>query len=370
MRNISDEKPRFLYIDQFRGLIIILMLVDHSSYYFNSIWKYLDPFDPLFNSWAQVALRYVGYLCAPGFLMMAGAMIWWSYHQKIEKGTKALTIRWQFIQRGVFLVILQMTWVNSSWGGFRTFNPWHFGIISSIGISMILLTFIVHMRWYVQVFIALAVLLVHPFLLKIPYNLDGGWQQVLMQTFVDAGKFNKYPVLPWFAMAVLGSVMATGWLNVWKTDKKRIQMSLIIAAGAFSIALFIRLWRGFGNIFPYSEFGSYSFFFYQKYPPSLYFSLWWFSIVVFLVAGFIAINRVAPKLLVIFTIPGKVALFFYMMHIAIMGVFVKRTGFFYREGEVLEALIGVAFMLVIMLPLCNWFYGLKRRSKNYIIRMI
>ncbi|MBT3207747.1 MAG: DUF1624 domain-containing protein [Bacteroidetes bacterium] len=367
---MAKEKPRFLFIDQFRGLIIILMLVDHCSYYFNSIWKYLDPLDPVFTDWGQVALRYVGYLCAPGFLMMAGAMIWWSNQQQRAKGTSGGSIRWQFIQRGLFLIVLQMTWVNSSWGGFTTFKPWHFGIIASIGVSIILLSFIVNMRWYFQLLIALAVLIIHPFLLKIPYNPEIGWPQVLMQTFVDAGKFNKYPVLPWFAMAVLGSVMANGWLKIWETDKKRIQMSIIIALGAFALATIVRMSRGFGNIFTYSDFGSYSFFFDQKYPPSLYFSIWWFGWVVLLVAGFIAINKVAPKLLSVFTIPGKVALFFYMMHIAIMGVFVKRTGFLFREGEVLESLIGVALMLVVMLPLCKYFYGVKRRSSNFFIRMI
>ncbi|MCF8373065.1 MAG: heparan-alpha-glucosaminide N-acetyltransferase domain-containing protein [Bacteroidales bacterium] len=370
LSHTTEKKQRFDYIDQFRGLIIILMLVDHASYYFNSAWLYLDPFDPLFDSWGQVALRYVSYLCAPGFLMMAGAMIWWSYQRNMAKGTPTLKIRWQLIQRGFFLVLLQITWVNSSWGGFQTFQPWHLGIIASIGISMILLSFIVHLKWQWQLFIGLAILVIHPFLLKITYNPDVVWQEALMQTFIDAGRFNKYPVLPWFALAVMGSVMATGWLREWKTDKKRIFMSLGIAAIAMIIATAIRLGRGYGNIFPFSEFGSYSFFFDQKYPPSLYFSLWFFALVVLGVAAFIAIGKYAPKVLAVFTIPGKVALFFYLMHIAIMGVFSKRLGFFYREGEVIESLIAVGLMLVVMLPLCKWFYGVKNRSSNPILRMI
>jgi len=366
----TEKKQRFQYIDQFRGLVIILMLVDHCSYYLNSIWNHLDPFDPLFATWGQFALRYVSYFCAPGFLVISGAMVWWSYHRRIEKGTPHWTARWHIIQRGIFLIILQMTWVNSSWGGFRTFNPWHIGIIACIGISLILLTLIVNMRWYVQLFIALAILVIHPFLITIPYDPEVTWVRILMQTFVDAGKFNKYPVLPWFAMATLGSVMATGWFHAWKTDKKRILMSIGIAAVAFLLAIFVRMGRGYGNIFPFSDFGSYSFFFDQKYPPSLYFNLWFFGLVVLVVAGFIALNKVAPKILMVFSIPGKVALFFYCVHIAILGVFIKRTGLFYREGGVLVTLIGVAVMLMVMLPLSKWFYGVKRNSKNFFIRMI
>jgi uncharacterized membrane protein len=364
------SKERFQYIDQFRGLIIILMLVDHSSYYFDAIWKHQDPLDPLFDSWGEVIMRYVGYLCAPGFLMMNGAMVWWSFRKRLTRGDSAWSARWHMIQRGLFLVLFQMTWVNSSWGGFRTFDPWHLGIIACIGISMILITFIVQFHWAVRLAIALAVLLIHPFLLKITYDPENTLSRVLMQTFVDAGEFNKYPVIPWFASGILGSVMATAWIQIWKTDRQRVTMGIIIGIVALVIAVGIRLGRGFGNIFPFSDTGSYSFFFDQKYPPSLFMSLWFFALVVLGVSAFIVLGRFAPKIVEVFSIPGKVPLFFYGAHIAILGVFIKRTDMFYREGGVLSALIGLTVMIAVMLPLCRWYYGVKRRSNNYIIQMI
>ena len=170
--NTPNQKFRFDYIDQFRGFVGILMLVGHCSYYLNSIWLNLDPFDPLFPNWSQFALRYVGYLCAPGFLMMNGAMVWWSYHRRVLKGTPDWTVRWHLIQRGLFLIIVQMIWVNSSWGGFRVLQPWHFGIIASIGFSMILLTLIINLKWEFQLLIVLAILVIHPFLLNISYDPD------------------------------------------------------------------------------------------------------------------------------------------------------------------------------------------------------
>ncbi|MBP1683845.1 MAG: hypothetical protein H6Q27_1412, partial [Ignavibacteriaceae bacterium] len=230
--NSSDKsgstKQRFDFIDQFRGFVGILMLLGHSSYYFNSIWLYLDPADPLLPNWEQFLLRYFGYICAPGFLMMNGAMVWWTYQSRVAKGSADWNARWHLIQRGLFLVLVQITWVNSSWGGFSEFKPGHLGIISTIGISMILLTLIVSMRWQIRLGIALAIFFIYPFLLKITYNPEVLWQQVLMQTFIDAGDFNKYPILPWFALAILGSVMATGWLKGWNTDKKKIIYSLAI----------------------------------------------------------------------------------------------------------------------------------------------
>lgn len=366
----TEKKQRFEFVDQFRGLVVILMLFDHSSYYFNAIWKQIDPLDPLFDNWGQMALRYASYLCAPGFLMIAGAMVWWSWQRRVKNGQSDRTARWQLIKRGLFLIVLQMTWVNSSWGGFREFQPWHLGIIACIGISMILLSLIIDLKWQLQLIIGLGILLIHPLLLKIPYNPDVIWERVLMQTFIDAGDFNKYPVLPWFAMAILGSVMAIGWLRNWNTDKKRILWSSSLAIAAMLISILIRMGRGYGNIFSFDGFGSYSFYFDQKYPPSLYMSLWFFGSVLLAVCALIAINKISPKLLLVFSIPGKVPLFFYCMHIAILGVFVKRIDLFYREGGVDASLIGVAIMMAVMLPLCIWFYGVKSRSSNFIIKMI
>lgn len=370
MINASGSKHRFEYIDQFRGLVVILMLLDHCSYYFNSVWDQIDPMDPLFDSWGQFALRYAAYLCAPGFLMMAGAMVWWSYRQKIGKGTADWTVRWKMIRRGLFLVLLQVTWVNSSWGGFSEFKPMHLGIIACIGISMILLTLVIRFHWIVQLIFGLAILAIHPFLMNIPYDQASGWQEALMQTFITAGEFNKYPVIPWFALALLGSVMAHGWLSAWKTDKERIAWSAGIGLAAIILGIAIRMGRGYGNIFPFSEIGSYSFFFDQKYPPSLFLSLWFFGWVVLGIAGFIVLNKWVPRLMLIFSIPGKVPLFFYGMHIAIMGVFVKRLDLFYRDGSVWETLIGFLVMMIVMLPLCIWFDRVKSRSRNEFVRMI
>ncbi|MCU0370174.1 MAG: heparan-alpha-glucosaminide N-acetyltransferase domain-containing protein [Bacteroidales bacterium] len=370
MKPPPETKQRFEFIDQFRGLVVILMLLDHCSYYFNAIWEQIDPMDPLFDSWGQFALRYAGYLCAPGFLVISGAMVWWSWQKLEKKGISGWKARWQLIRRGLFLVLLQVTWVNSSWGGFSEFRPWHLGIIACIGISMILLTLIIRFHWLTQLLTGLAILAVHPLLLEIPYDPEVTWMNVIRQTFFDAGEFNKYPVLPWFGLAAMGSAMASGWLGAWKTDRQRIAWSAGIGTVTVILALLIRIGRGYGNIFPYSGFGSFSFFFDQKYPQSLFLSMWTFGWSLICIAGFIALNKLVPRLLLIFTIPGRVPLFFYGMHIAIMGVFVKRMDLMYRDGGVAETLIAFIVMYTIMLLLCLWFYHIKRKSKNFFIKMI
>ncbi len=368
---MASGYTRFDFIDQFRGFVGVLMLLGHSSYYLNSIWNTLDPLDPLFPDYAQFLLRYAGYLCAPGFLMMAGAMVWWSYRRRIRKGISRRQAKWHLIQRALFLILVQVTWVNSSWSGFQYFRPGHLGIISTIGISVLFLTVLVDKSWIIRLAAGTAILLIHPLLLRVDYDHSSVWQRILMQIFVEAGSFNKYPVLPWFALALLGSVMATGWLEYWKSPRERFRYSMLTGSAALFVAALIRISRiAYGNIFPHAGIGSLSFYIDQKYPPSLYMNLWFFGLVVWGVGIFSVLSRKIPRLMNILSIPGRVPLFFYGVHIAILGIVVKRTGWWYRQGGVGTALAGLLLMLAVMLPLSIWFYRIKRKSNNYIISLI
>ena len=130
------------------------------------------------------------------------------------------------------------------------------------------------------------------------------------------------------------------------------------------------MFRGYGNIFPFSDFGSYSFFYDQKYPPSLYFNIWFFASVVTGVAFFIALYKYIPKVFDVIGIVGKVPLFFYCMHIALLGIVSKRINLFYRIGDLTDTLIGAAILLTVMLLLSAWFWKVKQASSNVIIKMI
>ena len=115
--------------------------------YFNYIWFHFKFQDPCFPNGAQFGLRYMGYLCAPGFLIMNGAMVYWAFLRRLKRGDNPWHAKWDFIQRGLFLIAVQLVWVNSSWSGFARLRLDHFGIIATIGTSMILLSFLIRVRW-------------------------------------------------------------------------------------------------------------------------------------------------------------------------------------------------------------------------------
>ncbi len=362
------EKKRFTFIDEFRGLIGVMMALGHSNYYFNSAWLSLDPLDPFFDNTPQFLLRYMGYLCAPGFLLMNGAMLYYVFWRRQAKGDSIGSIRWGFIQRGLFLIVMQLVWVNASWGGFTRLRLTHFGIIATIGTSMLLLIWMVRWKWQWRALTAAILFLVHPLLLKIPYDLKGP-AHYWMQLFVDSGHFNKYPVLPWFAFAVVGSVMAHFWFEVWSDPDKRSRNSMFTGLVLVALAWIVRFGEGFGNIFAWDTFFSYSFFLVQKYPPSLAHQLWFSGAVIFMVGVFSFIDQRSPVLRPLAKV-GRVPLFFYAVHIPLLAIFSRRLGFFFHEGAVKESLLGWVVLLAIMYPLAIWFGKVKRKSKAWIIRMI
>jgi len=361
-------KERFLFIDQFRGLIGVMMALGHSNYYFNNVWLSLDPMDPFFGTTGQFWLRYMGYLCAPGFLMMNGAMVYWAYLRRRKRGHNPWRARWDFIERGLFLILVQLVWVNSAWGAFSRLRLTHFGIIATIGASMILLTFIITWKWWQRLIVAGVLFIAQPFLLMIPYDLDGP-KHYVMQLFIDAGDFNKYPILPWFALAVVGSVMAHFWFEKWKDPEERSGNTMTLGIGLVVVAVAVRMLRGFGNTFPFSDFMSYSFFLVQKYPPNLVHNLWFVGAEIFMVGLFDWIGQ-RTGVLKPLGIVGRVPLFFYCVHIPLLAIFTRRLGIYYRQGEVLASFVGLAGLLVVMIPLAIWFGKVKRTSKNHLIKLM
>jgi len=366
---VAEQKQRFDFIDQFRGLVGVMMALGHCNYYFNSVWLSLDPLDPFFGTTGQFWLRYMGYLCAPGFLMMNGAMVYYAYWRRVNNGISDGRARWDFVQRGLFLIAVQIVWVNASWGGFTRLRLDHFGIIATIGASMLLLTLMVRWRWQWRLAAVAVLFLVHPLLLRIPYD-PASWTHIPMQLFVDAGDYNKYPIIPWFALAVVGSVMAHFWFEVWRDPATRANRTMGVGLALVLAAWAVRWWGGgYGNIFPHGDFLSWAFCLVQKYPPSLAHQFWFAGAVIFMVGVFCRVGMYVG-LMKPLGIVGRVPMFFYAVHIPLLAIFTRRIGVYYREGEVLASFVGLAGLLMVMMPLAVWFGGVKRRSRNWFIRMI
>src|SRR3984885_14933112 len=95
-------------IDALRGLLMLLMAIDHTRDYFSS--AAIDPADPV-HSWpALFFTRWITHLCAPGFILLAGASV---YLQRQRKSAATLTR--SLIQRGLWLIVIEVTVVSFGW---------------------------------------------------------------------------------------------------------------------------------------------------------------------------------------------------------------------------------------------------------------
>src|ERR1700722_3201261 len=125
---LEPRTRRLESIDMLRGLLMILMALDHTRDYFSPLQ--VNPTDP-HESWPLLfATRWVTHLCAPGFIALAGASV---YLQK-RRGKSNAELRRLLITRGLWLVFLEWTVIGFGWSfGFFPFMQ----VIWAVGWAMI-----------------------------------------------------------------------------------------------------------------------------------------------------------------------------------------------------------------------------------------
>src|SRR6186713_2407440 len=103
---LTPGRPRLTGIDVLRGLVMVLMAIDHVRVY--SGVPAGGPAPPVFFT------RWVTHFCAPGFVFFAGASAF--LRQSSRPGIAGLS---RFlVSRGLWLVVIELTLMRFSW----TFN--------------------------------------------------------------------------------------------------------------------------------------------------------------------------------------------------------------------------------------------------------
>jgi uncharacterized membrane protein len=195
---------RIATVDVLRGLIMIIMALDHTRDFFSNAG--VDPTNPL-QSWPLLFFtRWITHLCAPGFVALAGTSV---YLQK-QRGRSANDVAFKLLTRGVWLIFVEVAIV--SFGLFFTYHFHFLQVIYAIGASMILLAALQYLptRW-VAVY-GLAVVLLHNLLDPIHAAqlgaASGAWKLLISDgSFMRNGKLwvlVMYPVIPWSGIMALG----------------------------------------------------------------------------------------------------------------------------------------------------------------------
>jgi uncharacterized membrane protein len=386
---VEPRTRRLESIDILRGLLMILMALDHTREYF-SIYR-INPLSPQ-ESWPALYLtRWVTHLCAPGFIALAGASV---YLQR-QRGKTPAQLSRLLVTRGLWLIFLEVTLISFAWT--FIFPAPILQVIWAIGVCMVGLAALMRLPTAAIGAIGALIILLHNLLDPIGADSLGRFAnlwKILHQTgmLLVHGRpvaFAFYPVLAWFGVICLG--YAFGPIAASEPRVRR-RISLILAASFLAAFTLLRLINHYGDDIKFQHLATLtqtlmSFFNVEKYPPSLEYVLITFAVLLLLYVFFDTATTKAwlPRLRSFIETYGRVPFFYYVPHIylihgaALLASMALGQNWHYWVGPAFflqgdppgwgVRLVGVyciwiAVVLTLYLP-CLWFSRLKARRRDW-----
>lgn len=375
----APAKSRVPSVDALRGLVMIVMALDHTRDYFSA--AKFQPEDLARTTAALFFTRWVTHICAPVFMFTAGlgAFLW------LRRGRTVGELSQFLWKRGLWLVILELTVLRFA----MTFSLFSgtvlLTVLWALGWSMVALGFLVRIPIRPLAALSVAVIVLHNLADPIQASQFGGaawlWNILHRQGVFRVGGATvlaAYPLVPWIF------VMAAGFCFGLIVSERR-RLILRIGVGLTLAFLLIRAIDIYGDPSRWSTeipgMTVLSFLRCTKYPPSLDFLLMTLGPALLLLAGLdrLAWSRTNP--LMVF---GRVPLFYFLVHIFVIHLLTipfallryGHAGFLlspqpsmgdpadygYPLWVVYAIWIGVVAMLY---PLCLWFARLKERRGDW-----
>lgn len=373
----TKSSQRLLSIDALRGLVILVMLLDHVRETFFLHRQVTDPMtvddtDPtLFFS------RTLAHLCAPVFVVLTGlsACLYGDKHQGRHEVSSFL------FKRGLFLVLLELTLVNFAWTFQFPPGVIYMQVIWAIGVSMIALAALIWLPRSILFVLAVIIIAGHNLLDSLHFP-QGSPMHVVWAILHDRGWIElsdtlrlrtSYPVLPWIGVIALGYCLGP-WFSSAASSKVRQKKLLMAGIGGLLGFFALRLLNGYGEAH-WMSYGSstltlMSFFNITKYPPSLLFLALTLGLGLLLLCSFErAQQRNWINVLAVF---GAAPMLFYLLHlyalkllylssVALFGL--NQGNYFGFDG------IGAIWFTAVLLALAlywpvRWFGALKARRRD------
>jgi uncharacterized membrane protein len=382
---VTSIASRVTSLDVMRGLVMVLMAIDHVRVY--SGLPAGGPTPGMFFT------RWVTHFCAPAFVFFAGTSAFLSGRTRSRSDLS----RYLLI-RGGWLVLLELTVIRVAW----TFNLdyAHYilaGVIWMLGVCMMLLAALVWLPVAAVATFGLAMLAGH----NVVDLLQPAQASPILQFLYVGGVFRigpdgpfvavLYSIVPWIGVMAAG--YAFGAIMLRRVDERR---RLCLTIGLAAIALFVvlrgldvygdpRHWRAGPAAVPVL----FRFVNTTKYPASLLFLLMTLGPAIALLPLAERARGAAGRVLGVF---GRVPLFYYLLHIPVIhaaAVVVSLA----REGRVNPWLFGnhpmmpppvpdgyawplpllylvfAAVMAILYVP-CRWFAGVKAERRSGLVRYL
>ncbi len=369
-------------IDIVRGVVMIIMALDHTRDLFHENALIGDPTDLTTTTPALFFTRWVTHLCAPSFVFLSGVSAYLSMKARSDFSAS----RNFLIRRGLWLVILELTIVNFGIWFDIHFRVFLFQVIGAIGISFVLLGLLLKAGPKLIGIIGLIILFCHNLLALIPASpvvsaLSPLFSPLFTNLTPGVSFFLAYPPIPWLGLMLAGFGLAP-LLQVPPGRRKRI--FVLSGLGCIVLFLLLRFINVYGDPVPWSPketplFTFLSFVNVTKYPPSLQFDL--VTIGIMFLMLYVA-ERLPASVTGIPKIYGRVPLFYYLIHWYVLHVLMFVTmfiqgfspsdlefGFNFGRPKAPSGLplwgVYLVWISVVaaLFPLCRWYSRYKDQHR-------
>jgi len=304
---------------------MVLMTIGHAAYFTGKIHHY-EFWNALllgYESSPWFYIRIISYIGAPGFFFLMGIGIALLTASRLKSGWSHFKINKFLITRGLFLITIATLlvipiWVPISLTKISTFPfiaienfIFYFGVLSSLGICMIIASLLTRLHKKILSLIALLGIII-PYIyvnsLPIVYN-SSNLLSILMVPGTSTNLSVYYPIFPWLSLCLFGIVWGKYYL-----ERKHNLLKITRNIGITLIILFIlsRL-INIGNFHATNINTIVSLFTLIKYPASISYILFTMGINCILLSLLSKIKTISKKNL--FIIFGKTPLFFYITHL-------------------------------------------------------
>lgn len=382
-------------MDFLRGLVMIIMALDHTRDFFHSQAMIDDPMNFATTTPWLFFTRWITHFCAPVFVFLAGTS---GFFQSLRKPKKELSLF--LIKRGGWLVLVEVTLITFGISFDISFSGIFLQTIWAIGISMVFLGLAVWLPFRVILAIGLLIVLGHNSLDFYEAGQDGNfgffYSLLHRQNFIPISETRVlgiiYPFLPWTGLMLLGYCFGKLFTSYTGAKQKTVLTSL----GAAIILLFIllRAINLYGDPAPWASqkntlFTFLSFLNTTKYPPSLLYMCMTIGPAVLFIAWMGNLKNGLSKIV---TLYGRVPFFYYVLHFylihAVALIFSLFRGHSFAEGaagipnfpfkfiypgEGLSlALTYVVWISVVaaLYPACRWFSQYKKTHQQWWLRYL
>jgi uncharacterized membrane protein len=381
--SLSLAQERLHAIDWMRGLVMLLMVVDHASGILNparmmpdSMWIHALGMNltPGGSPW-QFLTRWMTHLCAPTFIFLAGTSLALSSERRRAQGASWREIDRHVIVRGALLVAFEV-WMAIAFGSMM------FQVLYALGAGMIAMVLLRRVPPRVLLVASVAWILVGEaatsaagivFGAEVPLWAGPFLVPSMSKSFIfGIGGGFLYPLLGWLPVMILGWVY--GRHLQARPGLGRVLPLLGFAAAALGVFAVQRLVNGYGNFGLARTDGSIlRWLQVSKYPPSLaYLGLELGILFVVLAVCFAVARRRAPRSTGPLLVFGQTALFFYLVHIHLLRlVGIVATGGYGKPAWPLAASYAAALgALAVLYPLCRWYRTFKSRHPLSLARFV